>query len=324
MEGTGRIRICGLTAGRMLRIAKTLGFSMALLGVSWGGALRAEGVAETPARGLQAAGPRPVVLLSPVPEAPGSLFCCSLSLMPELGRHWSFNLKYRGLRIPVKRWDPFQRPKSGGKPASYLQGRSIRIKLMTPVLDGSSVPGADYYGSKTSFLPFPGGAKPYHLMLSWGWFGVGQSEFGYHIKPVKDDLLAGTTYYRMGMQMQEIGITIGLQRRFFIRRSGYRVIETVVYRSNWTFGVGSGTKGSLELSRLNKTYRTESFKANSYFIYYGWEFLESPDIGLEWALGIRQNKFEYGPPTQVGGTETLDFRMKGSVYQYVMGVGVGF
>ena len=307
----------------MLRIAKSLGLSITVLGVLWSGVLNAQGIDVTTGHEAEAT-PRPVVLLSPVPKAPVSLSCCSLNLIPQFVTPWLSEVKYRGLRIPVKRWDPFQRPQSGGKPASYLEGRSIRIKLMTPVLDGSIVPGDDYYGAKTSFHPFPGGTKPYHLMLSWGWLGVGQSEFGYQIKPGKDELLAGTTPYTMGMKMQEVGITIGLQRKFFIRRSGYRVIETVIYRSNWTIGAGYGTQGSLKLKRLEKTYQTTSFKASSYFIYYGWEFLEYPDIGLEWAMGIRQNKFEFGPPTQVGGTEILDFRLKGSVYQYVMGLGLGF
>jgi len=307
----------------MLRITKSLGLSITLLGFLWGGELNAQGVGATTGHELQAP-PKPVVLLSAVPEAPATSFCCALNLMLEFEKPWLSDVKYRGLRFPVKRWDPFQKPKSGGKPASYLKGRSIRFKLMTPVLDGSIVPGDDYYGAKTSFTPFPGGTKPYHLMLSWGWLGVGQSEFGYQIKPGKDDVLAGTTSYTMGMKMQEVGITIGLQRRFFIRRSGYRVIDTVVYRSNWTFGAGYGTQGSLELNRLEKTYRTTSFKASSYFIYYGWEFLEYPSIGLEWAMGVRQNTFEFGTPTQVGGSEILDFRMKGTVYQYVMGLGLGF
>ena len=94
------------------------------------------------------------------------------------------------------------RPRS--RNPKYLRGRTWRLKLLAPVVDGTKFDDAYY-----KFSGYSSQAKPYSAFVSWHWLGAGATEMRYTLKSGIANAAAGLTNYRLNMKYQDAGLTIG-------------------------------------------------------------------------------------------------------------------
>jgi len=214
------------------------------------------------------------------------------------------------------------------RPYSFLQGRSWRLKILTPIYDTTKYTESPL-DREQKFEGFDTDSNPYSIYLSYKWLGVGQTALAYTIKTTPN------FKYHFSMGFNDIGLTFGLQKRFLYRK-GKRKFGGVssVYRSNLTLGYGSMNKGVATMeytvegigTKNTTVFKGDFQKGDAWFIIYGWEIYQGDSISIEAVGSYRENNIIYSAPSTISGglPLTTDETIKGDFNQVMLGFGISF